>query len=59
MMRRGMGEMRISSRFLGVLVAAAVWAYAGLSVASRPVANQAITPSVLDVAASRALAAID
>jgi hypothetical protein len=51
--------MRISSRFLAVLVAAAVWAYAGLSVASRPVANQAITPSVLDVAASRALAVID
>jgi len=51
--------MRTSSRILAVLVAAAVWAYAGLSVASRPVANQAITPSVLDVAASCALTMID
>jgi len=51
--------MRISSRLLAVLLAAAVWIYAGLSVASRPVAQQAITPSVLDVAASSARAAID
>jgi hypothetical protein len=43
--------MRAGSRFLGVLLAAIVWIYAGLSVASRPVAQQAITPSVFDVAA--------
>jgi hypothetical protein len=55
----GGGEMKVGSRFLAVLLAAAVWIYAGLSVASRPVAQQAITPSVLDVAASCARAVID
>jgi hypothetical protein len=51
--------MRASSRFLAVLLAAAVWIYAGMSVASRPMAHQAITPSVLDVAASCALGVVD
>jgi hypothetical protein len=51
--------MKVGSRFLAVLLAAAVWIYAGLSVASRPVAQQAITPSVLDVAASCAVSLID
>jgi ABC-type anion transport system duplicated permease subunit len=51
--------MRAGSRFLAVILAAAVWIFAGMSVASRPVAQQAITPSVLDVAASRAAAVMD
>jgi hypothetical protein len=51
--------MRVSTRFFAVLLAAAVWIYAGLSVASRPVAQQAITPSVLDVAVSSARAVVD
>ena len=51
--------MRAGSRFLAVVVAAAVWIYAGMSVASRPVAQQAITPSVLDVAASCAAVVLD
>jgi hypothetical protein len=51
--------MRPGSRFLATLFAAIVWVYAGMSVASRPVAQQAITPSVLGVAASCALAAVD
>jgi hypothetical protein len=52
-------QMRAGSRFLAVIVASAVWIYAGMSVASRPLAQQAITPAVLDVAASCTLAAID
>jgi len=51
--------MKVGSRFLAVLLAAVVWIYAGLSVASRPVAQQAITPSVLDVTASCVRAVID
>jgi hypothetical protein len=51
--------MRVGSRFLAILLAAVVWIYAGLSVASRPMAQQAITPSVLDVAVSCARAVID
>jgi len=51
--------MRAGSRFLAVLLAAIVWIYAGLSVASRPVAQQAIPPSVLDVAASSVVAILD
>jgi hypothetical protein len=51
--------MRPGSRALAVLLAAVVWIYAAVSVASRPMAHQAITPSVLDVAASTALAVID
>jgi ABC-type anion transport system duplicated permease subunit len=51
--------MRASSRIVAVAVAAAVWIYAGMSVASRPAAQQAITPSVLDVAASVVLVVSD
>jgi ABC-type anion transport system duplicated permease subunit len=51
--------MRAGSRFLAVMLAATVWIFAGMSVASRPVAQQAITPSVLDVAASCAAAVMD
>jgi ABC-type anion transport system duplicated permease subunit len=51
--------MRMGSRLLAVLVAAVVWIYAGMSVASRPVAQQAITPSVLDVAACSVRAVVD
>ena len=51
--------MRMGSRLLAVFLAAVVWIYAGMSVASGPVAQQAITPTVLDVAASCALAALD
>jgi len=51
--------MRPGSRALAVLLAAVVWIYAGVSVASRPMAHQAITPSVLDAAASSALALMD
>jgi len=51
--------MRAGSRFLAVVVASIVWIYAGMSVASRPLAQQAITPTVLDVAASCAMAVID
>ena len=51
--------MRPGSRALAVLLAAVVWIYAGVSVASRPMAHQAITPSVLDVAASTVLTVMD
>jgi hypothetical protein len=51
--------MRVGSRFLATLLAAVVWVYAGMSVASRPVAQTAITPSVLDVAATCVLVAVD
>jgi ABC-type anion transport system duplicated permease subunit len=51
--------MRPGSRVLAVLLAAVVWIYAGVWVASRPMAHQAITPSVLDVAVSSPLAVMD
>jgi hypothetical protein len=51
--------MRSGSRVVAVMLAAAVWVYAAMSVAPRPVAQQANTPSVLDVAASAAVAAVD
>jgi len=51
--------MRPGSRVIAVLLAAAVWIYAGMSVASRPVAQQAIVPSVLDAAACAVEAALD
>jgi hypothetical protein len=51
--------MRSGSRVVAVMLAAAVWIYAAMSVASRPVVQQAATPSVLDVAASAAVAAVD
>jgi hypothetical protein len=55
----GAERMRAGSRVLAAFLAAVVWIYAGMSVASRPVAPQAITSSGLDVAASRAHAAMD
>jgi len=51
--------MRAGNRVVAVLLAAAVWIYAGMSVASRPVAHQAITPSVLDAAAASVSSAVD
>jgi len=51
--------MRPGSRVLAVLLAAVVWIYAGVWVASRPMAHQVITPSVLDMAASSPLAVMD
>jgi hypothetical protein len=46
----GSTEMRTGSRLLAVVLAGIVWIYAGMTVASGPVAKQAITPSALDVA---------
>lgn len=51
--------MRAGSRVVAVVLAAAVWIYAGLSLASRPVAQQADMPSVLAVATSAAVAVAD
>jgi len=51
--------MRARSRVAAVLLAAAVWIYAAMSVAPTPMAQQAGTPSVLDVAASAAVSAVD
>jgi hypothetical protein len=51
--------MRVSSRIVAAFLAAAVWIYAGMSVASRPTAQQAITPSVLGATANGVLPAID
>jgi hypothetical protein len=44
--------MRAGSRILATIVAGIVWVFAGLSVASGPLATKAITPAVLDVAAA-------
>jgi hypothetical protein len=51
--------MRAGSRVVAVLLAAAVWIYAGMSVASRPVAFQAIPPSALDAAVSVVSCVVD
>jgi len=51
--------MRAGSRVIAVVIAAVVWIYAGMSVASRPMAAQAITPSVLDAAASAVCRVMD
>jgi hypothetical protein len=51
--------MRAGSRVVAVLLAAAVWIYAGMSVATSPVAQQVSTPSVLGAAASCVLSAVD
>jgi hypothetical protein len=48
----GGSEMNAGSRILATIIAGIVWIFAGLSVASGPLATQAITPAVLDVAAS-------
>jgi hypothetical protein len=47
--------MTAKSRFLATILAGIVWIIAGLSVASGPLANKAITPTVLDAAASVAV----
>jgi hypothetical protein len=44
--------MKAGSRVAAVLLAAAVWIYAGMSVATRPVAQLDATPSVIDAAAA-------
>jgi len=51
--------MKTSDRFWATVLAVVAWLIAGYAVASRPVAQQAITPSVLDVAASCAAAVMD
>jgi hypothetical protein len=52
-------EMRAGSRFLALVLASAVWIYAGMSAASRPLALQAITPAALDAAANCAWTVAD
>jgi len=51
--------MRAGSRVVAVILAAAVWIYAGMSLASRPVAQQADMPSALEVATSAVVAVAD
>ena len=51
--------MRAGSRVVAVLLAAVVWIYAGMSLASKPMLQQADTPSVLEVAACAAAAVVD
>jgi hypothetical protein len=40
--------MRTASKVVGIVLAVAVWLFAGLSVASGPLAPKAITPVFLD-----------
>ena len=51
--------MRAGSRLLAVVLAGIVWIYAGMTVASGPVAQQAITPPALDVAVCTIKAALE
>ena len=51
--------MRAGSRVVAVALAAAVWIYVGMSLASRPVTQQADMPSVLEAATSVAVAVAD
>jgi hypothetical protein len=51
--------MRMGSRVIAVMLAAAVWIYAGMSVAPRPVAQQSVTPTALNAAAASVLSAVD
>jgi len=51
--------MRAGSRIVAVLLAAAVWIYAGMTLSSMPMAHQADTQSVLEVAATVAIAVVD
>jgi hypothetical protein len=44
--------MAVMKRVLLTLVAALVWIFAGLSVASGPLVNRAITPASLDATAT-------
>jgi hypothetical protein len=46
--------MRKSDRVCATVLAVIVWLVAGFTVASRPVAQQAITPSALDAHPSKA-----
>ena len=45
-------KMRVMNRILLTMVAALVWMFAGLSVASGPLVNRAITPASLDATAA-------
>jgi hypothetical protein len=52
--------MKAGSRIAAVLLAAVVWLFAGVSVATGPLAQQqAQAPSVLDVAACAVVAVVD
>jgi len=51
--------MRAGSRVVAVLLAAAVWIYAGMSLSSMPIAREACAPSILEVAATAAVAVVD
>lgn len=51
--------MRAGSRVVAVVLAAAVWIYAGMSLATRPVTQQADLPLVLELATSAAVAVTD
>ena len=51
--------MRAGSRVVAVLLAAVVWIYAGMSLATRPVTQQADRPSAMEVATSAAVAVTD
>jgi len=51
--------MRAGSRVVAVVLAAAVWIYAGMSLATRPDTQQADLPSVLEVATCAAVAVAD
>ena len=51
--------MRAGSRVVAVLLAAAVWVYAGMTLSSMPTAHQSDAPSVLEVAATAAIAVAD
>jgi ABC-type anion transport system duplicated permease subunit len=51
--------MRAGSRVVAVVLAAAVWIYAGMSLATRPATQQADLPLVLEVATSAAVAVAD
>jgi hypothetical protein len=51
--------MRTGSRVVAVVLAAAVWIYAGMSLATLPVAQHADLPLVLEVATSAAVAVAD
>jgi hypothetical protein len=55
----GVMQMRAGSRVVAVLLAAVVWVYAGMSVASRSVAQHASTPSVIDAAACAIKSVVD
>lgn len=51
--------MRAGQRVLAAVLAAAVWIYAAMSIAPQPEVQQAAAPSVLEVAATAAVAVAD